>query len=376
MIDESVLEIFSNARTNVTSSCDKFVSVQLSCTPSPGVSSVEHVSLAPTFDYVAARLNLRHFPISIAMELSDFLCARVPTARIVSCGSFLCVVGSLKDLITAEQCLNTFVPKRSEEKLSETVNKGLASRYTYFCPKCPYRCSRKDALCRHRRLHSMGRRLHVCRVCSFSCFSRSALEQHSSRHSGYSVSCTMCHMSFCGRKSLANHVRLRHGTKSSQAHVCRCSACSYLTKSRKRFERHCCSHRQKMTVQKTYKCKLCFYVATSKSHVNRHVNEVHLRHRKIVCQVCGKAFARKENLSLHCERFHATTAANPSRHCCNLCGQTFRFKCRLSEHLLLHNPSSPYQCHICHRLLKSRRTLLKHLRNQHEYRTTDPLPTI
>ncbi|KHJ47133.1 zinc finger, C2H2 type [Trichuris suis] len=280
MIDESVLEIFSNAPSNVGVSSEKFVSVEV-CTTAPisGDSSVEHVSLAPTFDYVAARLNSQHFSTSIAVELSNFLCTRVPAARIVSCESFLCVTASLKDLIMVERYLNTFVPKASENKHVSTTDKELARKYAYFCPKCPYRCSRKEALCKHRHLHSLGRRLHVCRICSFSSFSKSTLEQHSSRHSGYSVSCSLCGMSFYRRKLLANHVRLRHGCNSSQTRVYRCSACAYETKSSKRFQRHCCGHRQRSIVRKTYKCKLCSYAAPSKGRVNRHINEVHLRHQ-------------------------------------------------------------------------------------------------
>ena len=53
-----------------------------------------------------------------------------------------------------------------------------------------------------------------------------------------------------------------------------------------------------------FECHLCPYEAHTNKDVQKHVSHVHDKVKAHVCNECGNAFSRKENLKVHVKMVH------------------------------------------------------------------------
>uniref|UniRef100_A0A8D8Q5R0 Zinc finger protein 26 n=1 Tax=Cacopsylla melanoneura TaxID=428564 RepID=A0A8D8Q5R0_9HEMI len=78
------------------------------------------------------------------------------------------------------------------------------------------------------------------------------------------------------------------------------------------------------------------------------------------CDVCNRCFTTIKILNKHKLR-HIDGS-----HKCDLCGQTFRHKYRLRDHMYSHNNVKPFPCPICEKHFRRKHERTKHVRTVHD----------
>ena len=80
------------------------------------------------------------------------------------------------------------------------------------------------------------------------------------------------------------------------------------------------------------------------------------RYRNFQCDVCGKTFKHKNNLSTH-KKIHTDQALK-----CTFCQKKFARPSNLKLHIRIHTNERPYQCSYCEKSFKRKQTLIDHNR--------------
>ena len=108
----------------------------------------------------------------------------------------------------------------------------------------------------------------------------------------------------------------------------------------------------------------------SKRFQNINKFKVHLRYHKrgIVCDICGKYFHTKFNLSMHHLKVHTSEEVKKKekRFICKICEKGFYHKVNLRNHEFIHLDHKSFSCNTCGNSYKTKVILYKHKKNVHE----------
>lgn len=103
-------------------------------------------------------------------------------------------------------------------------------------------------------------------------------------------------------------------------------------------------------------CELCNKTFDKPFLLNDHRNAVHLNLRPLECSICGKTYAYSQAMARHRNGHTVTPRFN-----CGQCTQTFQQKCDLKRHMNTHSGGKFFPCTACGRLFGRADYISKHM---------------
>ena len=112
-----------------------------------------------------------------------------------------------------------------------------------------------------------------------------------------------------------------------------------------------------------YKCDVCEYSTTNKSHLATHIKSIHLK-EKFDCKLCDYKATRKDHLRIHFTNVHRTNII-----ICQICNKRLKNgSLSLASHTKkFHSEQTPlYSCQMCPYQTIHRENLKTHTENVHQ----------
>ncbi|GAB0095950.1 zinc finger protein 646 [Sergentomyia squamirostris] len=177
--------------------------------------------------------------------------------------------------------------------------------------------------------------------------------------------CQHCGVSFAREKALASHSRMHGGDSPHE-----CETCGEMFWDPNRLREHQMTHRMIIEQQQT--------VGGASSDFDDPMNDeetetdsgeggVDEKYGDFYCEICGMCFHRQILLKRHA-RGHVKkdlADSDTSRHCCNVCGETFGEALDLLAHAEVHARFQPYKCMLCGETFLDENTIKEHIDNTH-----------
>ncbi|CAG0902627.1 unnamed protein product, partial [Cyprideis torosa] len=172
--------------------------------------------------------------------------------------------------------------------------------------------------------------------------------------------CDICNKSFTRQDLCRAHKRTAHSPASEAV----CPVCGKQVKRRSLTEHLHAYHPGEG--KSPFKCEQCSKTFKFDSSYKQHLKLMHDSEAKgFLCQICGQKFRRKDNLT-----DHIAVHGEPTLEC-SQCGKRFRRKGRLAEHLLrVHGEGSlslkrnrfrsRFPCDHCSNVYKTKESLVAH----------------
>eukprot|EP00116_Pleurobrachia_bachei_P010767 sb/3471029/ len=170
---------------------------------------------------------------------------------------------------------------------------------------------------RHMTTHS-GVKKHACKHCGQLFSQRTNMLTHERRHTEFKCKYKGCTVKKRSEEELFDHIRNEHPVKDFKCNQCPMSfaAVSILK-----------IHKRSHSDSRPFHCDICEKTFKKQCHVKDHKDRVHLGIKPHVCQVCGKGFADKRDLTRH-TLVHTGEKLNA----CEYCGKRFACTSSLNRH--------------------------------------------
>ena len=168
---------------------------------------------------------------------------------------------------------------------------------------------------------------HQCQICGKSCHSRNKLLRHVSLHATHT--CEECDRDFSRASQLRSHMVRCHSN------------------------------------ERPYKCEYCFKGFVTQSELRSHL-VTHTGVSSHQCSTCSRVFSTAAGLRRHVQRMHELV----DRFVCTQCGQGFRVKRDLDNHVLRHTDPTPFRCRYCRKGFAWSQGLKRH-EKMHEKRAEE-----
>lgn len=283
-------------------------------------------------------------------------------------------------------CAKTFSARGSLKCHQEIHNPDSQQS---LCTPCVHSCSLPGSLSAHMPTqHSVSSKpvksksntnYFSCSICTKLFMTETNLKLHMEVHTGtQKFSCNTCEAMFSRKADLQHHIYIHTGEKPYKCSICprtfrasgelgrhkawhrgdhTCKYCGRRYVWKIELLRHVHMHEQEPNKHENnpQQCKYCFMILSTELKMHRHL-ETHARlewnqKHGLECVVCEKKFNRNSNYLRHMREMH--TANEDSEKL--LDGAT----------TMLYVQGGPFECDLCSKQCKSKRTLTEHVKYVH-----------
>ena len=206
-----------------------------------------------------------------------------------------------------------------------------------------------------------------CQQCTYESPSRINVERHFSvvhlKERNYQ--CTECGQRYSDKKTLLQHVEKNTTTMPDGKTVLQCTK---FTKIPSRAGEHL----RKDEKTNLYHCVLCNYSAKNQSGAKRHVERMHLKEKRFVCNTCSQEFGTKKELAYHmgtehndlslCENGGDLHSLKPEALQCEYCEYSSTVRQYLERHVkAVHLKERNFVCSECGFGFSEKKSLQSHI---------------
>lgn len=259
--------------------------------------------------------------------------------------------------------------------MDEPNKPAQAAKYT--CPYCHLEFLREGSLFSHiDSLHEKDSAPdhYECSLCGYQTKKIAQFRKHTATHTDAAAAasdgitsrffvCPVCQMTFKKRHRLREHQSKEHENRKPYS----CDKCGQDFAALSNYTKHVC-----FRASNDVKCLFCDEKFKSRKDMLLHSKQAH--EKPHVCPTCGNAFRRKENLQQHLETHSADRAAR-RRFVCSVegCKSSFTRKSNLKTHMqTIHGGVLPFSCDTCGKTFRYPSLLAKH----RELHKKEPEPEI
>ena len=219
----------------------------------------------------------------------------------------------------------------------------------YRCKFCNKTGLTPSMLIRHVRSVHGSSKPYRCTICKKTFKDKEYVVKHARVHLTKTQVCDICNKKFVDIAKLKKHKKIHEN-----GIIHHCDICESEFNSREQLKIHCSSAHGKMK----QKCQHCGSLFRDGFSLKRHIQVKHTP--SIVpekCDVCSKEFKLKENMLLHKKRFHE------AKFSCNICGSKQPTANTLKKHVeTVHEKKNKMICDVCGKTFLYRyRFLVGHL---------------
>ncbi|KAM3957657.1 uncharacterized protein ACR2FA_008366 [Aphomia sociella] len=202
------------------------------------------------------------------------------------------------------------------------------------------------------------RREFICETCGIGFGSKGALHRHSqSVHPTSTYQCRHCDKKFFAVHRRDNHEKRIHDVNERKCHICEAVLGSIYKKDTHLATAH-------NVWSSEFKCDVCPKKFRYKHLLLSHTRRIHLKEKKVICEVCGDKFFDRRLLKLHMVKH---SDSKPFQ--CGTCQKKFPRKCGLVIHTRIHTNDRRYRCKLCEKAFVQFASLKLHMKIHHDSTT-------
>ncbi|XP_052771314.1 zinc finger protein 484-like isoform X2 [Mya arenaria] len=161
-------------------------------------------------------------------------------------------------------------------------------------------------------------------------------------------------------KHTSNRKKKEGRPKAPSEAFCVCRFCGKQFRNKSTFRQHEARH----AGTTPYKCEICGKQNVSKTAHTLHMQRVHIKEKKHVCDKCGKGFTTEVGLKLHKDRENKVYKYKIYK--CDLCKFATEKKSDLDDHSSKHTGVGHHMCRMCAKTYHFRASLRVHMTRAHK----------
>ena len=269
--------------------------------------------------------------------------------------------------------------KRKTKRKSKLKSEELPKEGNEIsCATCEYKFSSIYDLSIHNLdEHQEDKDLVICPICNFSTKLKRYLKKHiKAKHETSKVSCPECNR-LIKENTLDAHMASSHSGESEKKHKCTYEDCEFQSNNVTSLHYHTKSKHPSDSTQHQFACDKCGKTFPFASGLKQHVDIVHLKLKKYICEQCGKGFNSRIEFNKHqalpsCNFMSSTDVIFS----CDKCQDTFdTLRGYIRHHQVMHGDFPPnlpkdsnlptFMCDKCPKIYLKQSTLELHKKHVH-----------